>query len=186
LNPTGTHRPGQADADQAYTVLLVPERGAKVTKVVLTGWHVMLIQQLARVQLTTVRVWIAGAGALALVAGMVGMTWQYISLSGRVHENTTLREENLELQAKLSTIQEKIAHINEVLSRTKHLYANLQNISQLSDPDRKLAIAAEDRGEEDPRDGVDPRKLDDQLEQLGAEATSQEESLRPSGRCGGG
>lgn len=178
MNPASPQqRPSAPDHDQAYTVLLVPEKGARVNRLVLSGWHVLVLQQLARFPLNTFRVRVAAAGALAVIAGVVGMTWEYFALSGRVHENSALREENLELKAKLTTIQEKIGHVNEVLSRTKHLYANLQNISQLSDPDRKLAIAAEG-GEEDPRDTVDPVRLSDQLDQLGAEAQSQEEALQ--------
>jgi murein DD-endopeptidase MepM/ murein hydrolase activator NlpD len=163
--------------DQTFTVMMVPERGSRVLRLTLSGWHVLAVQQLARLPLNTLRVRLAAAGALALIAGMVGMTWQYLSMVGRVHEDTAVREENLELKARLATLQEKIDHVNEVLARTKHLYANLQNVAQLSDPDRKLALG-EDTGEEDPREAVDPQKLADRLDQINAEAQSQEESLQ--------
>lgn len=162
--------------DQTYTVMVVPERGSRVLRLTLSGWHVMAVQQLARLPLNTLRVRIAAAGALALVASMVGMTWQYFSLVGRLHEDTTVREENLELKARLAKLQEKIDHVNDVMTRTKHLYANLQNITQLSDPERKLSD--DGPGEEDRREQADPQRMSDRLDQLKAEAQSQEESLQ--------
>lgn len=172
----GSERPGPSEHDAAYTVLLVPERGAQVTKLRLSGWHVGLIHQLSRFKLSTLRVRLVGAGALVMVAGVVGMAWQLITLSGRVHENTALKEENFELKAHLTTIQEKIGHVNEVLGRTEQLYARLQEISQLSDPDRKLALDAK-APPPDPRQPVDPAKLSGQLDRLGAEAERQTQAM---------
>ncbi len=161
--------------EQTYTVLVVPEKGARVVRLELSGWHVAVIEQLSRVRLNTVRVRLIAGSALVLFAGLVGMTWQVLSLSGRAHDNASLREENLELKAKLNTIEEKIGHVNEVLARTKHLYATLQNISQLSDPERLGRDGAEER---DPREAPDAKRLSDQLDQLGAEAVAQEEALQ--------
>ena len=171
-------RPETSGHDQKFTVLVVPERGARVSRFTLTGWHVLLLQQVSRVPLNTLRVRIVAAGALAIIAGMVGMTWQYLSLVGRVHEDTAVREENLELKARLATMQEKIDHVNEVLGRSKHLYANLQNVAQLSDPERRLALADEESVEEDPRQAIDPQRLSDRIDQLQVEAQRQEESLQ--------
>ncbi len=172
------HHPELPEHDQTYTVLVVPEKGARVVRLQLSGWHVALIEQLSRVTLNTLRVRLVAGGTLVLFAGLVGMTWQYLSLTGRAHDNAALREENLELKAKLTTIQEKIGHVNQVLTRTKQLYATLQNISQLSDPDRKLGLSDDESGDHDPREELDPKRLSDQLDQLGAEAQAQEEALQ--------
>ncbi len=163
------------DHDRPHTVLIVPHRGARVTRVVVSGWHVLLIQLLSRVRLDTFRVVASAVGVLALLAGMVGVTWQFLAVSGSLHDSATLREENLDLKARLTTVQEKIGHINDVLNRTKQLYETLQNISQISDPERKLGAPAD---KADPRDEVDPQQLSDSLDELRAEAQGQEEVLQ--------
>ncbi len=173
-NPT-SEQPSPREHDQTYTVLLIPERGARVEKLRLSVRHVSLLRRLARFRLSDVQVRLAVALVLALVAALVGMTWRLIALSGRVRDNTRLEEQNLELQARLSTIQEKIGHINGVLARTQELYARLQEISQLSDPARKLSLDAP--ALRDPRLPADPVRLTSQLDRLSSEAEVQSEEL---------
>jgi len=171
----------QQKPDPTYTVLVVPEHGASVTRLRVTGLHVMLLSRLAGLGPERLRrlARIGGSVLFVLASAAVGMTLHYLSVVGRASDNTALREENLELKQQLAGLQEKTAHINEQLARVKHLAANLQNISRLNDPDRKLASAPGFEGEErDPRREPDPKEIAQNLSQLDAEAQSQENSLR--------
>lgn len=168
----------QHPTDAHYTVLIVPERGEGVHRMKVEGSHVGLFTRLARYDSGHLRTLalVGGGLAVALLSTAVGLTWHYFQIVSRAQENTTLREENLELKARLASIKERVAHINDTLARVKHLNANLQNISQLSDPDRKLAIAPD--MEFDPRESTDPLRLDKELLKLTAEASAQEEALQ--------
>jgi murein DD-endopeptidase MepM/ murein hydrolase activator NlpD len=171
----------QPPPEPGYTVLIVPDQGSKVQKLKLGAPHVAALNQLARVQGFQLRrlAWICGSLAFVLLGTAVGMAWHYFNVVGRATENTSLREENLKLKEQLASIKERVGHINDTLGRVKHLNANLQNITQLSDPARKLGAGNESDPEgEDPTEDVDPGKLAQNLDQLSAEAQRQEETLR--------
>jgi hypothetical protein len=110
--------------DKSYTILLVPDRDAKVKKIRLE--HRMLVR-------------VAVCAGL-LVLGFIGMLAHYFSVVGKVAENEFVRAENLELQNRWHEAEQKFAHINDELDRVKRLNANLRHITALNDPDRKLAI----------------------------------------------
>jgi murein DD-endopeptidase MepM/ murein hydrolase activator NlpD len=166
----------QPPPEPGFQVLVVPEKGARVTRLDVSATHVLALTQLSRFNGPQLRrlAWIGGSIAFVLLGTAAGMAWRYFQVVGRAVENAELREENLELKAKLAAIQEKIAHINESLARVKHLNANLQNITQLKDPERGLAISAEAEG----RGELNPTALADSLDQLAQEAAAQEETLR--------
>src|SRR3981081_4634599 len=112
--------------DKSYTILLVPDRDAKVKKI--------------RVEhRTLVRV---GFCAAVVLLGLVGVMGPHFSVVGKVAENGLIRAENLELQNRWREAEQKFAHINDELDRVKRLNSNLRHITQLNDPDRKLSIAA--------------------------------------------
>jgi murein DD-endopeptidase MepM/ murein hydrolase activator NlpD len=129
--------------DRSYTILLVPDRDAKVKKVRLE--HRTLVR---------------GAICLAVVVvGMTAMAAHYFSVVGRVAENSLIRAENLELQNRWREAEQKFAHINDELDRVKRLNSNLRHITRLNDPERKLAMGPIERprgGQELVGGGVSP------------------------------
>jgi murein DD-endopeptidase MepM/ murein hydrolase activator NlpD len=115
--------------DRSYTILLVPDRDAKVKKIRLE--HRTLVR---------------GAICLGVVLiGMTAMAAHYFSVVGRVAENGLIRAENLELQNRWREAEQKFAHINDELDRVKRLNSNLRHITRLNDPERKLALGPIER-----------------------------------------
>jgi len=120
--------------DKSYTILLVPDRDAKVKKIRLE--HRMLVR-------------VAVCAALVVVA-LIGMLAHYFSVVGKVAENELIRAENLELQNRWREAEQKFAHINDELDRVKRLNANLRHITSLNDPDRKLSMPQPEPGQKPP------------------------------------
>lgn len=115
--------------DKSYTILLVPDRDAKVKKI--------------RLEHRTI---VRGAICLGVVlVGLMAMVAHYFSVVGRVAENSVIRAENLELQNRWKEAEQKFAHINEELDRVKRLNSNLRHITRLNDPERKLAMGPIER-----------------------------------------
>jgi murein DD-endopeptidase MepM/ murein hydrolase activator NlpD len=170
----------QPPPEQGYTVLVVPDQGSKVQKFKLGAMHLWSLSFLSRVTSKHLRfaAYIGGPIVFLLLSAGAYMTWHYFSVVGRAAENTALRDENLKLKEQLASIKERVAHINDTLARVKHLNANLQNITQLTDPSRKLELNAEAESEENPAEEADPQQISQNLEKLGAEAQAQEETLR--------
>ena len=117
--------------DKSYTILLVPDRDAKVKKIRLE--HRMLVR-------------FAVACAVVLL-GLMGMMAHYFSVVSKVAENALIRAENLELQNRWREAEQKFAHINDELDRVKRLNANLRHITSLNDPDRKLSMPPSESGQ---------------------------------------
>jgi murein DD-endopeptidase MepM/ murein hydrolase activator NlpD len=114
--------------DRSYTILLVPDRDAKVKKI--------------RVEhRTLVRAAVAG---MVVVLALVGMAAHYFTVVGKVAENSLIRAENLQLQDRWREAEQKFSHINDELDRVRRLNSNLRHITQLNDPERKLAIGPVD------------------------------------------
>ena len=109
--------------DRSYTILLVPDRDAKVRKIRVE--HRMLVRA-------------AIASALVLI-GFVAMLAHYFSVVGKVSENQLLRAENLELQNARHEAEQRFAHLDDELDRVKRLNSNLRHITAITDSDRKLA-----------------------------------------------
>jgi murein DD-endopeptidase MepM/ murein hydrolase activator NlpD len=112
--------------DKSYTILVVPDRDAKVKKIRVE--HRVLVRAVLCLGLVLA----AFAGAMA----------HYFNVVGKLAENKVLRDENRELQDRWREAELKFQHINDELDRVKRLNANLRHITQLNDPDRKLSMAA--------------------------------------------
>ncbi len=117
--------------DKSYTILLVPDRDAKVKKIRLE--HRMLVR-------------VAVCASLVVLA-LVSALAHYFTVVGKVAENELIRAENLELQNRWREAEQKFAHINDELDRVKRLNANLRHITSLNDPDRKLNVAQSEGGQ---------------------------------------
>jgi murein DD-endopeptidase MepM/ murein hydrolase activator NlpD len=111
--------------DKSYTILVVPDRDAKVKKIRIE--HRVLVRA-------------AACAALVLLAFIAAMA-HYFQVVGKVAENGMLRAENMALQDRWKEAEQKFQHINDELDRVKRLNANLRHITQLNDPDRKLSIS---------------------------------------------
>ena len=120
--------------DKSYTILVVPDRDAKVKKI--------------RVEH---RVLVRAVLCLGLVlAALAGAMAHYFNVVGKVAENKVLRDENLELQNRWREAEQKFAHINDELDRVKRLNANLRHITSLTDPDRKISMPTPEPGQPPP------------------------------------
>jgi len=120
--------------DKSYTILLVPDRDAKVKKIRLE--HRMLVR--------------VAVALGVLVVAMIGALAHYFSVVGKVAENELIRAENFELQNRWREAEQKFAHINDELDRVKRLNANLRHITALNDPDRKLSMPQAEPGQPPP------------------------------------
>jgi murein DD-endopeptidase MepM/ murein hydrolase activator NlpD len=120
--------------DKSYTILLVPDRDAKVKKIRLE--HRMLVR--------------VGVCFGVVVLALVGALTHYFQVVGKVAENELIRAENLELQNRWREAEQKFAHINDELDRVKRLNANLRHITSLNDPDRKLSMPQPEPGQSPP------------------------------------
>lgn len=120
--------------DKSYTILLVPDRDAKVKKIRLE--HRMLVR--------------VGICFGVVVLALVGALAHYFQVVGKVAENELIRAENLELQNRWREAEQKFSHINDELDRVKRLNANLRHITSLNDPDRKLSMPQPEPGQNAP------------------------------------
>jgi murein DD-endopeptidase MepM/ murein hydrolase activator NlpD len=120
--------------DKSYTILLVPDRDAKVKKIRLE--HRMLVR--------------VGVCFGIVVLALIGALTHYFQVVGKVAENELIRAENLELQNRWREAEQKFAHINDELDRVKRLNANLRHITSLNDPDRKLSMPQPEPGQSPP------------------------------------
>ncbi len=176
--------PSQAPGEHAYTVLVVPTLGSTFEKLHLESPHVFALHQLARVKAVQLRrlAWLGGSLAFILLSMAVVMAWHYFTVVGRVTESTQLREENINLKQKLIAASEALTNAQDANSRMKHMISSLQNITQLSDPDRKLgALDVKMEGapvDVDPRVDVNPDKLIQTAGKLKEDAKANEDTLR--------
>jgi murein DD-endopeptidase MepM/ murein hydrolase activator NlpD len=124
--------------DKSYTILLVPDRDAKVKKIRLE--HRMLVR--------------VGVCFGLVVLALIGALAHYFQIVGKVAENELIREENLTLQNRWREAEQKFSHINDELDRVKRLNANLRHITSLNDPDRKLSMPQPEPGQATPTEYV--------------------------------
>jgi murein DD-endopeptidase MepM/ murein hydrolase activator NlpD len=120
--------------DKSYTILLVPDRDAKVKKIRLE--HRMLVR--------------VGVCFGLVVLALIGALAHYFQVVGKVAENELIRAENLELQNRWREAEQKFSHINDELDRVKRLNANLRHITSLNDPERKLSMPQPEPGQAPP------------------------------------
>src|SRR2546427_11653902 len=126
--------PNGGSLDKSYTILLVPDRDAKVKKIRLE--HRMLVR--------------VGFCFGVVVLALVGALTHYFQVVGKVAENELIRAENLELQNRWREAEQKFSHINDELDRVKRLNANLRHITSLNDPERKLSMPQPEAGQAPP------------------------------------
>ncbi|HET7753088.1 MAG TPA: M23 family metallopeptidase [Anaeromyxobacteraceae bacterium] len=125
--------------------------------------------------------WLAG-GVSFFAAVTFG---HYFSLLGRAAENRILKEENAQLRSQILLVQEKVSHISATLDRVERFDAKLRSaVTQLQDPDRKLAVGPvgsaalpSGMGGPPPASQESSATLPDRLASLEQEATRQESSL---------
>jgi murein DD-endopeptidase MepM/ murein hydrolase activator NlpD len=122
-------------------------------------------------------------GAVAVVALALGA--HYLALLATASENRVLKEENAQLRSQILLVQEKVAHISATLDRVERFDAKLRTaVTQLQDPDRKLAVgpvaAPTADGSAGPKPAAkhDVARLPGALETLAGAAMKQESSLR--------
>ncbi|HET6344187.1 MAG TPA: M23 family metallopeptidase [Myxococcota bacterium] len=111
-------------ANQSYTILIVPERSAKVQRVKLP-------------KKTLVNLAFAAVGVLAL---LMFMLVHYAFIVDQATENVALKDENVVLKTRLRVVQDEIARIDATLQRIDQFSARIRAITQLNDPDRNLAM----------------------------------------------
>lgn len=109
---------------KSYTILIVPERSAKVRRIKLP--------QRLLVQLSF--------AAVALCAVLGFMLVHYLFVVDQASENVVLKDENVMLKTRLRVVQDEIARIDGTLQRIDQFAARVRAITQLNDPDRNLAI----------------------------------------------
>ena len=111
-------------ANKSYTVLIVPERSAKVQR--------FKIPQ---------RLLVQGAFAIVGLCALLSfMLVHYVFIINQAAENVVLKDENVVLKTRLRVIQDEIARIDGTLQRIDQLAMRVRTITQLNDPDRNLAI----------------------------------------------
>ena len=108
----------------SYTVIIVPERSSQVRRY------------------TVPRKWISRsiAGALVTLGVVTFLFVHYVGMVAEAGQNRSLKNENVTLKTRLQTMQEEIARIDQALQRIDQLSSKVRAITQLSDPDRNLAI----------------------------------------------
>ena len=111
-------------ASRSYTVMIVPERSSQVRRY------------------TIPRAWITRGivGALGFVALCSFLLVHCAGTVADAGQNRALKNENVNLKTRLRTVQEEIARIDGALQRIDQLSSKVRAITQLSDPERNLAI----------------------------------------------
>lgn len=138
--------------NRKYTVLIVPERSSTVRRYTIPH----------RVVVRTV---LAASGVAALAAFALV---HYLYMFDQAGENRQLKNENISLQTRLRLVQEEIARIDGTLQRINQFATKVRAITQLSDPERNIAIGPL----EDPNAGrsevlyAPGERIDSQFEQM--------------------
>src|SRR6185437_958990 len=106
------------------TVLIVPERSAKVQR--------LKIPQRTLLQMAF--------GVVGFVAVLAFMLVHYLFIVDKAAENASLKDENVLLKTRLRVVQDEISRIDGTLQRIDQFSTRIRAITQLNDPDRNLAI----------------------------------------------
>jgi len=69
-----------------------------------------------------------------------GAIWHYTRVIGEADSARSMRDENLRLRSELRLIEEKVSHFTASLERVERMDAKLRMLTQVSDPERNLAI----------------------------------------------
>ncbi len=111
-----------------YTVLVVPDGGAAARQ-----------YRVRRGTFRNVVVSLLLCGLVVVCAGTFGW-YQYYGLVDEAAEARGLRDENLYLRSEMRLVQEKVGRLSATLERVETLDAKLRMLTQVSDPQRSLAI----------------------------------------------
>lgn len=79
-------------------------------------------------------------GAVLLMGCMCFGVVHYAFVVNQSGENRALKNENVQLKTRLRLVQDEISRVDDQLERIGQFAARLKTITQLNDPDRKLAI----------------------------------------------
>jgi murein DD-endopeptidase MepM/ murein hydrolase activator NlpD len=109
---------------KVYTIMVVPEDSAKIRRFKVA--HRTLLKA-------------ALAGILALGALCFGIV-NYVFVMNQSSENRSLKNDNVLLQTRLRLAQDEINRVDDQLERIGQFAQRLRTITQLNDPDRKLAV----------------------------------------------
>lgn len=168
-------------ANRSYTVLIVPERSSQVRRLTIPR---RLLVQVALALLSVITV----SGFLAV---------HYLYMVDQASENRSLKDQNIQLNARLRLVQEEIARIDGTLQRIDQFSSRVRAITQLNDPERNLAMGplSEDPNAKPPEvlyapgeridfedEMVDSklalRIIDSKLDKVESESRAQEKNLR--------
>lgn len=111
-------------ANKSYTVLIVPERSSQVRRLTIPR---RLLVQIA-------------VGVLSVVAVAAFMTVHYLYMVDQASENRELKDQNIQLNARLRLVQDEIARIDGTLQRIDQFASKVRAITMLNDPERNLAM----------------------------------------------
>lgn len=111
-------------AKRTYTVLVVPEHSSKVRRLKIP--HSLLLK--------------AMLAAIALV-GLAGfLLVHYFYVLDQANENSVLKNENINLKARVRLVQEEITRIDGQLQRIDQFAGKIRSMIQVNDPERSLAM----------------------------------------------
>ncbi len=125
---------------KSFTLMVVPDRAG-------TPKRYRIAKSWIYVGLTTFVMAFIGVGSA---------TYHYTAVVGTAAEARALREENLGLRSELRLVEEKVAHFTTSLERVERMDAKLRMLTQVSDPERNLAIGPVSGGGKDPIDAQSP------------------------------
>ena len=109
---------------KVYTIMVVPEDSAQ-------------IRRFKVAHRTLLKVCLAGVLLLGTICfGIVN----YVFVMNQSSENRSLKNENVLLQTRLRLAQDEINRVDDQLERIGQFAQRLRTITQLNDPDRKLAV----------------------------------------------
>lgn len=109
---------------KTYTIMVVPEDSAQIRRFKVA--HQTLLK--------------GALGAVLLMGCMCFGVVHYAFVVNQSGENRALKNENVQLKTRLRLVQDEISRVDDQLERIGQFAARLKTITQLNDPDRKLAI----------------------------------------------
>ena len=109
---------------KVYTIMVVPEDSAQIRRFKIA--HRTLLK-------------LALSGVLLLGALCFGIV-NYVYVMNQSSENRAIKNENVLLQTRLRLAQDEINRVDDQLERIGQFAQRLRGITQLNDPERKLAV----------------------------------------------
>ncbi|MDF1565148.1 MAG: M23 family metallopeptidase [Deltaproteobacteria bacterium] len=125
---------------KTFTIMLVPDRAGTPKRYRIA------------------KAWVKAAGTAfgLFVLVLSGAGYHYYTVVDTAAEARALREENLGLRSELRLVEEKVSHFTASLERVERMDAKLRMLTQVSDPERNLAIGPVSGSEKAPLDTDGP------------------------------